>query len=172
MNEVIATQVEKLLNDIYIEDIDIFTEIFRHICDLQNNPIEIEEEVYKEKLEDMYEYIDDCEFKDEYKCYLSYRGKIAGISFFEDENYSDEIGLKMSYIEDCESETIYYDDFANYMYDTVYVGSDIEDYLTEEIEDMPIEALKRYFDFDMLIAEMESDAQLYEFGGDYLRTLG
>lgn len=172
MNEAITMQVEKLLNDVYIEDIDRFTEIFRHICDLQNNPIEIEEEVYKEKLEDMYDYIDDCEFKDEYKCYLSYRGKIAGISFFEDEEYSDEIGLKMSYIEDCESETIYYDDFADYIYDTTYIGSDIEDYLTEEIEYMPVEVLTRYFDFDMLMAEMESNGELYEFGGEYLRTLG
>lgn len=171
MNEVIATQVEKLLNDIYIEDMDRFTEIFKHICDLQNNPIEIEEEVYKEKLEDMYDYIDDCEFKDEYKCYLSYRGKIAGISFFEDEEYSDEIGLKVSYIEDCESETIYYDDFADYIYDTTYIGSDIKDYLIEEIEYMPVEVLTRYFDFDMLMAEMESNGELYEFGGEYLRTL-
>lgn len=171
MNETIAMQVQKLINDICIEDMDSFTELFRHICDLQNNPVEIEEEVYKEKLEDIYDYIDDCEFKDEYKCYLSYRGKIAGISFFEDEDYSDEIGLKISYIENCESEIIYYDYFVNYIHETIYVGSDIEDFLTEEIEYMPVEVLKRYFDFDMLINEMESDGELYEFGGEYLRTI-
>lgn len=171
MSEEIVMQVEKLLNDIYIEDMDKFTEIFRHICDLQNNPVELEEDSYKEKLEDMYDYIDDCELKEEYKHYLSYRGKIAGISFFNDEDYSDELGLKISYIEDYESETIYYDYFVNYIHETIYVGEDIEDFLIEELEYMPVEALKRYFDFDMLINEMESDGELYEFGGKYLRTI-
>lgn len=171
MSEEIVMQVEKLLNDIYVEDMDKFTEIFRHICDLQNNPVELEEDSYKEKLEDMYDYIDDCELKEEYKHYLSYRGKIAGISFFDDEDYSDELGLKISYIEDYESETIYYDYFVNYIHETIYVGEDIEDFLIEELEYMPVEALKRYFDFDMLINEMESDGELYEFGGEYLRTI-
>ncbi len=171
MSEEIVMQVEKLLNDIYIEDMDKFTEIFRHICDLQNNPVELEEDSYKEKLEDMYDYVDDCELKEEYKHYLSYRGKIAGISFFDDEDYSDELGLKISYIEDYESETIYYDYFVNYIHETIYVGEDIEDFLIEELEYMPVEALKRYFDFDMLINEMESDGELYEFGGKYLRTI-
>lgn len=170
MNEVIATQVEKLLNDIYIEDMDRFTEIFKHICDLQHNNGELKEEDYKEKLEDMYDYIDDCELKEEYKHYLSYRGKIAGISFFDDEDYSDELGLKISYIEDWESETIYYDSFVHYIDETIYVGEDIEDFLIEELEYMPIRALKEYFDFDMLINEMESNGALYEFGGEYLRT--
>ena len=171
MSEEIVMQVEKLLNDIYIEDMDKFTEIFRHICDLQNNPVELEEDNYKEKLEDMYDYIDDCELKEEYKHYLSYKGKVAGISFFENEDCSDEIDLKISYIENYESEIIYYDYFVNYIHETIYVGSDIEDFLTEEIEYMPVEVLKRYFDFDMLINEMESDGELYEFGGKYLRTI-
>ena len=171
MSEEIVMQVEKLLNDIYIEDMDKFTEIFRHICDLQNNPVELEEDSYKEKLEDMYDYVDDCELKEEYKHYLSYRGKIAGISFFDDEDYSDELSLKISYIENYESETIYYDYFVNYIHETIYVGEDIEDFLIEELEYMPVEALKRYFDFDMLINEMESDGELYEFGGKYLRTI-
>ena len=170
MSEEIVMQVEKLLNDIYIEDMDKFTEIFRHICDLQNNPVELEEDSYKEKLEDMYDYIDDCELKEEYKHYLSYRGRLAGISFFDDEDCSDELDLKISYIEDWESETIYYDYFVKYIDETIYVGEDIEDFLIQELEYMPIRALERYFDFDMLINEMESDGELYEFGGKYLRT--
>ena len=171
MSEEIVMQVEKLLNDIYIEDMDKFTEIFRHICDLQNNPVELEEDSYKEKLEDMYDYVDDCELKEEYKHYLSYRGKIAGISFFDNEGYSDELSLKISYIEDWESETIYYDYFVKYIDETIYLGSDIEDFLIEEIEYMPVEVLQRYLDFDMLINEMESNGELYEFGGKYLRTI-
>lgn len=170
MSEEIVMQVQKLMHDMYIEDMDKFTELFRLICDLQHNHAGLKEEDYKEKLEDIYDYVDDCELKEEYKHYLSYRGKIAGISFFDDEDYSDELGLKISYIEDYESETIYYDYFVNYIHETIYVGEDIEDFLIEELEYMPIEALKRYFDFDMLINEMESDGELYEFGGKYLRT--
>ena len=170
MSEEIVMQVEKLLNDIYIEDMDRFTEIFRHICDLQNNPVELEEDSYKEKLEDMYDYVDDCELKEEYKHYLSYRGKIAGISFFDDEDYSDELGLKISYIEDCESEIIYYDYFINYIHETIYIGPDIIGYLEERIEYMPNDVLNRYFDFESLIADMKIDGELYEVKGKYLET--
>ena len=170
MSEEIVMQVQKLMHDMYIEDMDKFTELFRLICDLQHNNAELKEEDYKEKLEDIYDYVDDCEYKEEYKHYLSYRGKLVGISFFDDEKYSDEIDLKISYIENCESEIIYYDYFVNYMNDTIYIVN-IEDYLTEEIEYMPVKAIVRYFDFDMLIDEMESNAELYEFGGKYLRTM-
>lgn len=171
MSEEIVMQVQKLMHDMYIEDMDKFTELFRLICDLQHNNAELKEEDYKEKLEDIYDYVDDCKHKEEYKHYLSYRGKLAGISFFDDEKYSDEIDLKISYIENCESETIYYDYFVNYINDTIYIGVDIEDHLMEtEVEYMPAEALKRYFDFDLLIHEMEGNAELYEVGGKYLRT--
>ena len=151
MSEEIAMQVQKLMHDMCIEDMDSFTELFRHICDLQHNHAELKEEDYKEKLEDIYDYIDDCELKEEYKHYLSYRGKIVGISFFENEDCSDEIDLKISYIENCESEIIYYDYFVNYIHETIYIGPDIIGYLEERIEYMPNDVLNRYFDFESLL---------------------
>ena len=168
--ERIATVAQKLIADAYIENIDDFTELFKQICWLQHSFDELRDEDYKQRLEDLWYYIDSVELEDEYKQYLSYQGQIAGISFFDDEEYPQDIALKIAYIENCESEILYYDDFVKYINDTIYIGPDIIGYLEERIEYMPNDVLNRYFDFESLIADMKIDGELYEVKGKYLET--